>query len=129
MARVLVVDDDPLVCTLIRNVLNRRGHEVSIATNGERGVQFFQKHRPAVTVLDLSMPGMNGLEVLKQIRALDPSAPVIVLTGAGATDLEMEVKALGVKDVLYKGSSLRVLTRTLEEVTRASERDPLDPPD
>ena len=124
MARVLVVDDDPLVCTLIRKVLNRRGHDVSIATNGERGVEFFQKHRPAVTVLDLSMPGMNGLEVLKQIRALDSSAPVIVLTGAGATDLEMEVKALGVKDVLYKGSSLRVLTRTLEEVARASERDP-----
>jgi len=123
MARVLVVDDDPLICTLIRNVLNRRGHDVSIATSGERGVEFFQKQRPAVTVLDLSMPGMNGLDVLKQIRALDPSAPVIILTGAGATDLEVEAKALGVKDVLYKGSSLRVLTRTLEEVTRASEHE------
>ena len=123
MARVLVVDDDPLICTLIRNVLNRRGHDVSIATSGERGVEFFQKQRPAVTVLDLSMPGMNGLDVLKQIRALDPSAPVIILTGAGATDLKVEAKALGVKDVLYKGSSLRVLTRTLEEVTRASEHE------
>jgi DNA-binding response OmpR family regulator len=124
MARVLVVDDDPLICTLIRNVLNRRGHDVSIATNGPRGVEFFQKQRPAVTVLDLSMPGMNGLDVLKQIRELDPSAPVIILTGAGATELEVAAKALGVKDVLYKGSSLRVLTRTLEEVTRASEQEP-----
>jgi DNA-binding response OmpR family regulator len=124
MARVLVVDDDPLICTLIRNVLNRRGHDVSIATNGERGVEFFQKQRPAVTVLDLSMPGMNGLDVLKQIRELDPAAAVIILTGAGATDLEVAVKAMGVKDVLYKGSSLRVLTRTLEEVTRVSEPEP-----
>ncbi len=68
MATILVVDDEQMLCDLMRAVLGRRGHEVMTATGGREGLELFRQHRPRITLLDLRMPGMDGIEVLKQIR-------------------------------------------------------------
>ncbi|WP_447977963.1 response regulator [Candidatus Nitrospira bockiana] len=125
MATVLVIDDDRLICTLLREVLRGRGHEVVVATDGERGIEKFLECRPKLTVLDLGMPGVNGIEVLKRIRAADPTAIVLILTGAGLKDLEAEARAIGVTDVFYKGTSLTLLTAALD---RLSKPQPVAPP-
>ncbi|HEV7768402.1 MAG TPA: response regulator transcription factor [Thermoanaerobaculia bacterium] len=79
---VLVADDHSLVRTGVVNIINHEPdlHVVAEAANGEEAVAAFREHRPAVSMLDLRMPVMDGVEAVRQIRAIDPQAKVIVLT-------------------------------------------------
>lgn len=79
---VLVADDHSLVRTGVVNIINHEPdlHVVAEAANGQEAVAAFREHRPAVSMLDLRMPVMDGVEAVRQIRAIDPQAKVIVLT-------------------------------------------------
>lgn len=79
---VLVADDHSLVRTGVVNIINHEPdlHVVAEAANGEEAVAAFREHRPAVSMLDLRMPVMDGVEAVRQIRGIDPQAKVIVLT-------------------------------------------------
>src|SRR5438132_14203305 len=114
MSTILVVDDERMVCDLLRAVSSRLAHEVITAFDGRNGLALFEQHRPRFTLLDLRMPGMDGIEVLTRIRALDPKTSVIVLTGAGSADLENQARQMGVTDFLSKGLSLEVLVGLVE---------------
>ena len=127
MATILVIDDERMVCDLLRAVLSRHGHEVLTAFDGRNGLALFEQHRPRFTLLDLHMPGMNGIEVLTRIHALDPRAAVIVLTGAGSADLENQARQMGVTDFLSKGLSLEVLVGTMERVMQQPVKSPPPP--
>ena len=81
MIKILVIDDDRMNCELIQSVFTRHGYQVLSATSGIEGLTLFRQHAPRVTILDLRMPEMDGLTVLKEIRAYDPHAPVIILGG------------------------------------------------
>jgi DNA-binding response OmpR family regulator len=120
MSTILVVDDERLMCDLLRAVLVRHGHEVLTAMNGREGLLLFRKHRPRFTLLDLRMPEMNGIEVLKQIRAVDPQAAVLVLTAWGSDALEQQARHLGVVDFLSKTLSLDVLVEAMERTLQLS---------
>ena len=78
---VLVIEDNPELCTLARHILEKNGFEVVTVNNGEDGLKLLEKSRPAVVVLDLQMPGMDGADTLKEIRRSWGSLPVIVHTG------------------------------------------------
>ena len=82
MARILVVDDELMMLSLLRTILIRLGHEVFMAIDGQEAIAKFQTDRPQITILDMNLPDLNGIEVLQQIRGVDPKAPVIILTGA-----------------------------------------------
>ncbi len=116
MAKILVVDDEQLICDLLRTVLGRYGHEVLTATGGREALELLRRHRPRITLLDLRMPEMDGIQVLKQIRVVDPEAAVMVLTGAGTDRLETQARELGVTDFLRKGLPLHILNQALERV-------------
>jgi DNA-binding response OmpR family regulator len=119
MATILVVDDEQMICDLLRSAFSAHGHEVLTATGGREGLDLFRQRRPRFTLLDLNMPEMNGIEVLQQIRAIDPHAGVIMLSG-GATDaLEIQARGLGVTDFMRKGAPLEALIRTMD---RAMQR-------
>src|SRR3989304_992645 len=79
---VLVVDDEESIRDLIRRKLTREGRHVLLAARGQEAIEVFRRHRPDITILDLHMPEMNGIEVLRQIRAVDPQAIVMIFTGA-----------------------------------------------
>ena len=83
--KILVIDDDRMNCELIQSVFTRHGYQVLSATSGIEGLTLFRQQAPRVTILDLRMPEMDGLTVLKEIRAYDPHALVIIL-GGGATE-------------------------------------------
>src|SRR3989441_8345027 len=88
MATILIVDDERVLCDLLKAVLGSHGHEVFTAYKGREALDLFSQHRPQFTLLDLRMPEMNGIEVLRQIRTIDASAAVMILTGWGSDDLE-----------------------------------------
>lgn len=118
MIKVLIIDDDRMNCDLLRVVFTRHGYHVLSATSGHDGLALFCTHNPRVTLLDLRMPEMDGLTVLKEIRALDPHAPVIIL-GGGATDAqENKARELRVTDFIRKGLSLDVLVEAVNRVAQ-----------
>jgi DNA-binding response OmpR family regulator len=125
MSKILVVDDERMIGELLQTVLSRHRHEVVTATNGEQALELFRAHRPGITLLDLHMPGMNGLETLAAIRAIDPAAQVIMLTGVGTDALESRARELGVTDFLRKGLSLDVLVRAVEKLNARPSPHPV----
>jgi DNA-binding response OmpR family regulator len=119
MAKVLVIDDEPNVRTLIDILLSRQGFDVVLADNGWKGLQLYRQEHPDVIVLDLNMPELNGVTVLKQIRTVDLRTPVIILTGDSSPETERHVRALGVSEFILKGSSLGFLGDTLKRLLKA----------
>jgi DNA-binding response OmpR family regulator len=118
MNRVLVIDDERLVRELLRDVLSRQGYQVMMAESGMKGLELFKQHQPDVTLLDLHMWEMNGIDVLEQIRILEPGARVIMLTGDGGDKLEDEARRLGVTDFLRKSVSPQALMATVAGMTQ-----------
>jgi CheY-like chemotaxis protein len=106
--RVLVIDDEESIRGLVKEKLTREGREVLLASNGQEGLKLFYRERPDITILDLKMPGMNGLEVLRRIKAFDRRAVVMVFTGCQTEDAIKEAYELGVTDFLQKGQSLTI---------------------
>lgn len=124
MANILAVDDDEKIRELLSTVLRRKGHRVFTADHGQKGIDVFRRERPHVTILDFEMPDMDGLAVLRQIREIDPSAPVIMLTGAGTEVLEKQARELGVANFLAKGFSLHEVGAALNQILN----QPVEPP-
>ena len=87
---------------LLDNILRRKGHEVVPAELGRKGVELFQQERPHVTILDLTMPDMDGFDVLREIRTLDPKAPVIILTGFGTEERVRQARESGAAEFQAK---------------------------
>jgi DNA-binding response OmpR family regulator len=114
MATILVVDDELVFCELLKTLLKSHGHEVLTANDGRQALEVFKRHRPQFTMLDLRMPEMSGLEVLKQIRAIDTKAAVMILTAWGSDALELQARKLGVTDFLSKSLSLDTIVASLQ---------------
>jgi DNA-binding response OmpR family regulator len=116
MAKVLVIDDEPNVRTLLDILLRQEGYDVILADNGWTGLELYRQEYPDVILLDLKMPKLDGMTVLKEIRSVDPTQSVIVLTGDNTPQTEREVRALGVTEFIVKGSSLRLVVETLKRL-------------
>jgi DNA-binding response OmpR family regulator len=124
MATILVVDDERLMCDLMQLVLSSHGHEVLIASNGHDALELFVERRPQLTVVDICMPGIDGIELLKQIRWMDPHAAVMVLTGLESGAVRSHAIECGATEFLNKGAPLEQLlgavNRSLEQAERAA---------
>ncbi len=90
--RLLLIDDEPGIRRMMSLDLRADGYEVSLAEDGESGIEAFTRERPDIVLTDIKMPGLDGLEVLKHIKELSPETEVIVITGHG--DMESAVKSL-----------------------------------
>ncbi len=118
MAKILIIDDQPNVRALLDVLLRQQGYEVVLAENGWKGLELYSREHPDVILLDLNMPELNGVTVLKQIRSVDLNQPVIILTGDSTSETERQVRALGVSEFILKGSSLKLLADTLKGLLR-----------
>ena len=81
MANILIVDDDPAVQATIRIVLERAGHAVVVADDGSRGLAIFEAGSFDLLILDIFMPGMDGIETMKLIHQRQPLIPILVISG------------------------------------------------
>ena len=116
MVKILVIDDDPVDRALLKILLREHGHDVVLADDGWKGLELFRQEHPDVVVLDLNMPEFDGGTVLKHIRGIDLTQPVIILTGAAAPEMEQQVRALGVTEIVEKGCTWDRLTEALKRV-------------
>jgi len=104
--KILIVDDEPQVAEILAKSLGREGHQATIATSGEQALSLVCAHDPDALFLDVSMPGMNGLDVLAEVRRRRPSLPVVVITGHATPDEVEQVKKMGAVDVIEKPAPL-----------------------
>lgn len=116
---VLIVDDEERVVRSIAGVLEDEGFEVASAKSGQEALDIFQSIHPDVILLDIWMPGMDGIDVLKRLKTMVPDCQVIMISGHATISTAMAAVKLGAFDFIEKPISLDVLLRT---VHRALER-------
>ena len=106
MAKILVADDAPAVLDVLHDVLTLAGHEVVRANSGTEALRRFQETRPALAVLDIMMPDMDGVVVLEGIRRLDGEVPVILITGIAGESIIRQLEQYRAVSFFEKGSGL-----------------------
>ena len=119
MAKILIIDDEESIRLLLRISLTHKGYEVITAEDGEKGVEMFEQERPTLVLTDIKMPGMDGIEVLRRIKKIDPETEVIVITGHGDMDSAIQSLQLNASDFIVKPVKDEVLSIALK---RAQER-------
>lgn len=114
MEKILVIDDEKPTLKMFRLTLMAYGYDVLTAENGQEGLGVFEKERPRIVLTDIKMPGMNGIEVLRRIKQLDPTAEVIVITGHGDMDLAIQALNLDATDFINKPIQRHLLEQVLK---------------
>jgi DNA-binding response OmpR family regulator len=100
--KVLIVDDEPSICRALRQFLENRGFQVLVAHDGFQALEAYSWGRPDVVLLDVLMPKMSGLVVLRELRALDPGANVIMVTAVHEENLARQALSEGAFDYITK---------------------------
>jgi len=124
--RVLVVDDDPTVSDVVRRYLERADFEVTLAADGHGALDAVAARRPDLVVLDLMLPGIDGLEVCRRLRGRDPNLPIVMLTALGEEADRVLGLSLGADDYVTKPFSPRELVLRVQSVLRRASR-PVEP--
>ena len=119
MSKILLIDDEEANVRVLSMSLRSDGHEVLSAYSGEEGLQVFEAQAPELVMTDIKMPGMDGIEVLQKIKALDPDAEVIIITGHGDIDNAIEALKFGASDFINKPIRDEVMAVAIE---RAQEK-------
>ncbi len=104
MTKIAIIEDNAVINQMYRMKFEVEGFDVQVASNGQDGVNLVKKFRPDIVLLDLQMPGMNGDEVLAQIRGEDwgKKIPVIILTNTGKEEAPRELDKLGIEGYIVK---------------------------
>jgi DNA-binding NtrC family response regulator len=117
--KVLMVDDEEDFVTTLSERMKMRDVDSDVALDGEQALQRVEDDIPDVMVLDLKMPGIDGLEVLRRVRKAYPQIPVVILTGHGSEKDEAEARRLGAFDYLQKPVDIEKLIRILRKAYKS----------
>jgi len=120
--KLLLIEDDEHVAHVLAEAFASQGHATAIRYSGEDGLAYLTRERPDAVVLDVRLPRLNGVAVLRQIRATDPTLPVIIMTGLATPGEIAEVRRLGVTEIIEKPEVLRHFSDAL---ARIASRDRL----
>ena len=113
MPRILVVDDEKVIVELLREFLSAKGYEVYTATDGLVALQRVKEVKPHVVLLDIIMPGLGGIDVLKEIKRIDPDIGVVMATAVVDEELAKRTLQLGAYDYIIKPFNLKYLDTVL----------------
>ncbi len=111
--RILVSDGEPLVADVIAEALRLENNDVVVASSGQEGLRAMAQNPPDAVFLDIAMPGMDSIQVLRAIREKHPQLPVIILSGWVSQSQLEEARRLGVTEVISKPVPLKNLARAL----------------
>jgi two-component system response regulator HydG len=124
MATILIIDDNETIREGLSHVVRKMGHAAVTAANGTEGLERFKQERPDFVVSDLKMEGPSGVEVLRQVRELDPDCPAMIITAFGTVETAVEAMKLGAFDFLIKPFAPEVVRLKVERALelRAARR-------
>ncbi len=121
--RILIIDDQPRAIAPARKAFEREGHTVDVATDGTRGIALALAHEYDVIVLDVIMPGLDGIEVLERLRRRECWAPVMLLTGRDSTDDRVLALDAGADDFVAKPFELKELLARARSLARRKPQE------
>jgi DNA-binding response OmpR family regulator len=113
--RVLIVDDEEELASVIAERLQFRGMEAQTALEGRKALKIIEENPPNIVLLDLMLPGLGGLEILKRIKQMNYNLPVILLTGYGSKETAKEGMSLGAFDYVMKPCDIDSLIAKIQE--------------
>src|SRR5262245_6221442 len=116
---ILIVDEEPQVADVLSRSLARQGHRTSVVHSGQEAIERVRHTTPDAMFLDVSMPGMNGLDVMAEVKRIKPSLAIVVITGHASPEEIDRVRVLGAVDVIQKPSALTHYHRAIERLTPA----------
>lgn len=122
MLKILVIEDDPAILRLLQRGLTMEGYQVDTAVDGESGLKLFQERQPDLIVLDLMLPGMDGMEVCQRIRQKS-KVPILILTAKDAIQDRVEGLDAGADDYLVKPFNLEELLARIRALLRRTEQE------
>ena len=129
MYRVLIVDDEMPALRFVRSIIEQfaKGFQVTCtATSGEQGLEYLQQHNVELLITDISMHGMNGIELARAARALQPNIHIVIISGYGEFEYAQGAIQVGVDDYLLKPVSITKMTDILQTVERKLDTDNSD---
>jgi len=121
--RILLAEDDENLGTLLQNYLNAKGYEVLLYADGQKALEGFRSGDFSINIIDVMMPVMDGFELVRQIRKIDPDAPVIYLTARNQKEDIIEGFITGADDYLTKPFSMEELLYRIEAILRRSGKE------
>ena len=116
MKRILVIDDEEMMLTFLRDLLEAEGYEIITAANGAEGLALFEKHPVDLVITDMTMPGLTGNKLTRELLQIRPGLPVILCTGFSTELTEEKASQLGIKAFLMKPFVFRDLARIIRRV-------------
>jgi DNA-binding NtrC family response regulator len=119
MSLVLIVDDDDQLRTSFAKLLTEEGYNIQTAPTGEAGVEAVKHQVPDLLIMDVRLPGMNGLEAFGEIRKIDSTLPVVIMTAFGTTDTAIEATKLGAFDYILKPFDIPAVLKLIEQALEA----------
>ena len=117
-ARILVVDDEKEICRILEKFLTAEGYRVVTVTNGQGAIRAMREERCDLIFLDLRLPDMNGIEVLRRIKKMDEKAVVNIMTGYGTMQTARAAMRLGAHDYITKPIDLDYLKTLVEDALK-----------
>jgi DNA-binding response OmpR family regulator len=116
--KILVADDDPDITRLLKGLLEEEGYEVIMANDGQKALDFYRSERPGLLILDVIMPGKDGLTLCEEIRREDSSVLILMLTGQRTVDTKVTGLSSGADGYLTKPFGARELIARVKSLFR-----------
>lgn len=114
MPKILIIDDDEVQLQLQQSILADQGYTIHSTADGPQGITLFKAHRPDLVLLDIGLPSVSGIEVLRQIRQIDPKAKIIVITGYASVESAVVAIREGAWDYVRKPYDVNALLKKIE---------------
>ena len=121
MARILVIDDSEFVREFLSDCLTEAGHEVLLAVDGTQGLELFKKEKPECVLVDVLMPGIDGIEVMRQIRLQSRQVPILLMTGDDPGWARRTCEEHGANGFLSKAFYADKVVESVEEVLLSAD--------
>jgi DNA-binding NtrC family response regulator len=119
MNTILIIDDDDQLRRSFKKLLSDEGYHTLTAASAEAGIEAFKARRPDLVILDIRLPGMNGLDAFKALHDLDPKIPIIIMTAYGTTETAINATKMGAFDYILKPFDIPQMLTTITQALHA----------
>ena len=128
MAKILIIEDEPVVISLLKRIIGAMGHEVVLAADGQQGLDLARRENIGIIVSDLQMPGdPSGMDLIRKLRSTKPQCPIVIVSGYPSPEAMGECEKLGITDFLTKPFEMTFVRSVIEGILRGKSADGVPP--